>query len=53
MVWVADDLDDGATWPRPSADDPITVTVANVIVNGSPRSFTYTTTIFDPGSTAG
>src|SRR4051794_15135383 len=48
LVWVPNDLADGATWPKPSGDDPITVTVGNVIVSGNPRSFTYTSTIFDP-----
>ena len=48
IVWTANNLADGATWPKPTSDDPITVTVGNVIVGGTPQSFTYTTTIFDP-----
>jgi len=48
VVWGAANLSDGASWPKPTSDDPITVTVGNVIVGGSPQSFTYTTTIFDP-----
>ena len=48
IVWVANNLADGASWPKPTSDDPITVTVGNVIVGGTPQSFTYTTTIFDP-----
>jgi hypothetical protein len=48
MVWEAGGLADGGRWPRPTSDEPITVRVENVIVNGSPRQFTYTTTVFDP-----
>lgn len=48
IVWSANGLADGASWPRPTADDPITVTIANVVVNGTPQTFTYTTTIIDP-----
>jgi uncharacterized protein YkwD len=48
VVWVANNLADGASWPKPTSDEPIAVTVGNVIVSGTPQSFTYTTTIFDP-----
>jgi uncharacterized protein YkwD len=48
IVWEANNLTDGDSWPKPTSDDPITVTVGNVIVGGNPQSFTYTTTIFDP-----
>ena len=34
IVWMANNLADGATWPKPTSDDPITVTVGNVIVGG-------------------
>jgi hypothetical protein len=48
LVWVTDDVPDGAGWSAPPTDDPITVTVGNVLVGGRARSFTYTTTIFEP-----
>lgn len=48
LVWLANSLADGDSWPRPVNDEAITVTVANVVVGGVARSFTYTTTVFDP-----
>jgi hypothetical protein len=50
IIWVPNNLDPntGDAWAKPSADDPWTVTVSNVLTNGTPASFTYTVTIFDP-----
>lgn len=48
LVWLPNNMTDYASWPRPSADQPIEVTVSNVIVNGVPQSFTYMVTVIDP-----
>ncbi len=48
LVWLADGLTRDASWPRPANDDRITVTVANVVVDGAPQMFTYDVTVFDP-----
>ena len=48
IVWLADGLAQNGTWPRPTADDRITVTVGNVVVDGVARAFTYDVTVFDP-----
>ena len=45
LVWIPNGLSDGASWPEPASDQPIRVTVSNVIVNGAARSFDYTVTI--------
>ncbi len=50
LVWVPDSLvtTTAATFPRPTADTPYTVTVSNVKIGGISRSFTYSVTLFDP-----
>jgi len=57
IVWIADGLnpnfsDGGFTppedWPIPEEDETIEVTVANVLMNGESRDFTYEVTVFDP-----
>jgi uncharacterized protein YkwD len=47
LVWLANDMSNGSTWPRPSADQPVDVTVSNVIVGGQVRSYSYRVTIID------
>jgi len=47
IVWQVNDLADGA-WPKPTADDTYTVTIANVLVGGVARTITYDVTVFDP-----
>ncbi len=37
-----------SSWPRPSADTSYQVTISNVMVGGSPRTYTYTVTVIDP-----
>ena len=59
IVWLANNLVDDCSapgapqpcadkWPQPVDDEPVTVTVANVVVGGVARDFTYTVTVFDP-----
>src|SRR5439155_16924240 len=52
LVWYPSILDPYQSqsyfWPRPAADTVYTVSVQNVVVGGSPRSFSYSVTIFDP-----
>jgi len=48
IVWIVNNLNNNANWPRPAADETYTVTVGNVVVNGTPRIFTYDVTVFDP-----
>lgn len=46
VVWVPQGIPSGP----PSQDLVFTVTVSDVLVNGAPESFQYTTTIFDPAT---
>src|SRR5439155_8435845 len=50
LVWYPNGLDPSQpyAWPRPAADTVYTVSVQNVVVSGSSRSFFYSVTIFDP-----
>jgi hypothetical protein len=51
IVWVPDNLStDTGSWPAPASDTTITVTVSNVVVGGSARSFTYNVVVFDPAA---
>ena len=52
VVWVPDNIDTNSTtrWPVPTADTPIAVTVAHVLIAGVDSTFTYTVTIIDPTS---
>ncbi|HSI53529.1 MAG TPA: CAP domain-containing protein [Ramlibacter sp.] len=47
LVWYPGAYADGMSWARPAADTAYQVTISNVVVSGVPRSFTYTTTVFD------
>ncbi len=48
LAWLPGSYTDGMTWARPANDTVYQVTVANVLVNGQSRSFTYGVTVFDP-----
>lgn len=48
LVWLPGSYTDGMNWVRPAADTVYTVQVSNVLVGGQARSFSYTTTVFDP-----
>ena len=49
ISWTPNSIADGADWPKPAADDPYTVTISNVVVNGVTQApFTYTVTVIDP-----
>jgi uncharacterized protein YkwD len=50
LIWIPDNLDTNSadSFARPAADTAYAVTVNNVLVDGSPRSFSYTVTLFDP-----
>jgi hypothetical protein len=53
LVWVPlgrDTEQSDAPWPRPAADTTYTVTIQNVLVDGSPRTYTYDVTVFDPNA---
>jgi Divergent InlB B-repeat domain/Cysteine-rich secretory protein family len=52
LVWVPDNLDTSVakSFSRPDVDTSYTVAVTNVIIGGTPRSFTYTVILFDPQS---
>ena len=49
LVWIRTGMNEGSDWPRPAADTTYVVTVSNVLIGGSPRSFQYTVIVFDPG----
>jgi uncharacterized protein YkwD len=53
LVWVPlgrDTENSDAPWPRPDTDTTYTVTIQNVLVDGTPRTFTYEVTVFDPNT---
>ncbi|GAK57787.1 SCP-like extracellular [Candidatus Vecturithrix granuli] len=47
LVWRPLGMADDATWPSEHLVT-YTVSVSNVLIGGSPRSFTYTVIVFDP-----
>jgi len=47
ITWLPGNIADGTPWPKPTADDVYTVTIANV-AGVSPSSYTYNVTVFDP-----
>ena len=49
LVWIRAGANDGSYWPKPPADTTYIVTVSNVVIGSSPRSFQYTVIVFDPG----
>lgn len=48
LVWLMNNMSTEASWPKPGSDEVCQVTVQNVMVDGSPQSFTYNVTVFDP-----
>lgn len=46
--WRPTFLPDDSRWLQPTSDETYTVTVANVVIDGKRRTFTYEVTIFDP-----
>ena len=52
LAWLPGNYVDGMRWSMPSADTLYQVTVANVLVDGRARSFSYAVTVFDPQSAA-
>ncbi|WP_461467452.1 CAP domain-containing protein [Melaminivora sp.] len=50
LVWIPSPYTDGMLWVRPAQDMVYTVQVDNVLVNGQPRSFSYSVTVFDPAA---
>jgi hypothetical protein len=50
LVWTPKGMGSRDVWPKPSADTHYRVTLNNVLIGGSPRSFTYTVTVIDPAT---
>lgn len=50
IVWIPAGMSTSGfvTWPTPAQDEAVRVTLGNVRIDGSMRSFSYTVTIFDP-----
>lgn len=47
LAWRPYDRDSFASWPQPAADETYTVSIENVLIDGTPRSFTYQVTVID------
>ena len=47
LVWRPYNRSSFDSWPDPVSDENYTVAISNVLVNGTPRSFTYQVTVFD------
>ncbi len=50
IVWIPNGLASSQSWPPPAKDTSYLVTINNVLIGQSPRSFTYTVTVFDPAT---
>ncbi|HPK70419.1 MAG TPA: FG-GAP-like repeat-containing protein [Vicinamibacterales bacterium] len=48
IVWIPNGLSSSGTWPKPEQDTAYSITIGNVLVSGSPRSFTYDVIVMDP-----
>lgn len=48
LVWIPMGLDEGSSWPIPTADTTYTVSVHNVLINNHSREFTYSVIVFNP-----
>ncbi len=50
IVWVPDNLDANAYFQPvpPESDITSSVTISNAVINGVPKSFSYSVTVFDP-----
>ena len=48
IVWIPNGMSNGQYWPQPAQDTPYRVTINNVAIGGSPRSFTYDVVVIDP-----
>jgi hypothetical protein len=53
LVWIPLEKKSYDSWPNPGADTVYQVTVSNVVIGGSPRTFNYAVTIFDPATVTG
>lgn len=53
LVWIPLGLDaaGGEPWPQPSEDETLSVTLNNVVIDGTPQSFSYDVQIFDATTT--
>lgn len=54
IVWIPNGLSANSygSFPRPATDTTYDVTVTNVRINGTPQTFTYSVTVFDPNAPA-
>jgi uncharacterized protein YkwD len=48
LAWFADGFTDHQRWTRPVKDTQYDVVVANVVIAGEARTFSYSVTVFDP-----
>ena len=50
LVWVPDNQDPNSSFTpvAPGSDTPTNVSISNVLIGGTPQTFTYTVTVFDP-----
>lgn len=49
LVWVPEGFDTSIRdpWPAPDADETVSISIDNVLIDGQPQSFDYSVTIFD------
>jgi hypothetical protein len=50
IVWLLQGTNDSTVWPKPAADETYSVTVANAVLKGVSRTFSYNVTVFDPNT---
>ncbi len=48
IVWRTNGMSDSAVWPMPASDEPLEVSISNVVIGGAARSFQYTVIAIDP-----
>ncbi|CAA6816419.1 MAG: Cysteine-rich secretory protein family protein [uncultured Thiotrichaceae bacterium] len=50
IVWRPHDKEASGTWPQPDNDSRYTVSISNVMINGTYQDFEYPVTVFDPAT---
>lgn len=48
LVWIPNGMSSEDSWPQPASDTKYRVTLSNVVIAGSPQTFAYDVTVFDP-----
>lgn len=50
LAWIPNGMDSWDSWPQPASDTKYRVSLSNVVIAGSPQTFAYDVTVFDPAT---